>query len=157
MKVSWKIILMAHRNALYKIVFEDENFNYLEATSKRRGSKKIENAFINEINRTKEHKTMKAQDSKNKPFSAAAKDAWTLQKKISDASPLNFTQCVTEIFKNFYVPTKDLDQFMPFEQIVKQIKLLQPNATRKYILEFIEKQGNVPVPGMTSFLISSGY
>lgn len=124
------------------MIFEDENFTWIDR-SKPSNPRPLENNFINELNRCKDHKRMRNEDlllSKNKALLAYQAEKLLPEKNLTDGgSNLNFTQSVTEILTNFG-GLKYFDKLMPFDTIVAKLKQFQLNHIRKYILEFIREK-----------------
>ena len=131
------------------MIFDDENYTYQDR-SKTSNPKSQENNFINELNRAKDHKKLRADVllllSKSRVLYQAEKLLTGIALTDNNATNLNFTQTVREILTNFGGP-KNPDKLMASDTVTSKLKQLQLNTIRKYILEFIEQKGGDKVPG----------
>ena len=124
------------------MIFEDENYTYHDR-SKSSHQRSQENNFINELNRARDHKKLRADDlvlSKSKALLALQAEKLHPEKNATamGSTNLNFTQTIAEILTNFAGPN-NFEKLMPADAVVSKLKQLQLNTIRKYILEFIKQ------------------
>lgn len=126
----------------------------MDFARKRSNSRRTENTFISDINRSEFHQKLKAPDTNaGKWFYSSLMKEWPTPKIRRDISSVpkdvSFTASVKNILNSFYISPAQMEKIMPmpFDIIVKKLKQLQLNAVRPYILEYMKENSAGPVPG----------